>query len=183
MTPNPAGNFPIISVETGGKHIYTLRTDFPEGVELKKYQSKSEPRLKPTLKGEVVKGEQVGEISVRGKKHPVYDKVTAKTYIDPKSKPKTLKATFGVKSKKLGGIIKGVREGSKAKSGYFETNKIFHGSPNKDLQKINLSESKQSENFMPHISATDNPLLAKSFYKRRVRKFARGSNLSSRRKF
>lgn len=104
--PNPAGNFPIISVETGGKHIYTLRTDFPEGVDLKKYKSKSEPRLKPTLKGEVIKGEQVGEISVRGKKHPVYDKVTAKTYIDPKNKPKTIKATFGVPSKKLGGIIK-----------------------------------------------------------------------------
>ena len=104
--PNPAGSFPIISVETGGKHIYTLKTDFPEGVELKKYQSKSEPRLKPTLKGEVIKGEQVGEISVRGKKHPVYDKVTAKTYNDPKKRPKTLKATLGVKSKKLGGIIK-----------------------------------------------------------------------------
>ena len=104
--PNPAGNFPIISVETGGKHIYTLRTDFPEGVDLKKYKSKSEPRLKPTLKGEVIKGEQVGEISVRGKKHPVYDKVTAKTYNDPKKQPKFLKATFAVKGKKLGGIIK-----------------------------------------------------------------------------
>ena len=67
--------------------------------------------------------------------------------------------------KNLVELLKEEREGSKAKSGYFETNKIFHGSPNKDLQKINLSESKQSENFMPHISLTDNPLLAKSFTK------------------
>lgn len=93
--PEPQGNFPIISVETGGKHYYTLNTDFPEGVELKKYKSKSEPRLKPTMRGEVVTGNEVGEISVRGKLHPVYDTITAKTFISPKTRNKPLTATLG----------------------------------------------------------------------------------------
>ena len=93
--PEPQGNFPIISVETGGKHYYTLNTDFPEGVELKKYKSKSEPRLKPTMRGEVITGNEVGEISVRGKLHPVYDTITAKTFISPKTRSKPLTATLG----------------------------------------------------------------------------------------
>ena len=97
--PEPQGNFPIISVETGGKHYYTLNTDFPEGVELKKYKSKSEPRLKPTMRGEVITGNEVGEISVRGKLHPVYDTITAKTFISPKTRSKPIKATLGGRSK------------------------------------------------------------------------------------
>ena len=97
--PEPQGNFPIISVETGGKHYYTLNTDFPEGVELKKYKSKSEPRLKPTMRGEVITGNEVGEISVRGKLHPVYDTITAKTFISPKTRSKPLTATFGDKGR------------------------------------------------------------------------------------
>ena len=148
--PNPAGDFPIISVETGGKHIYTLRTDFPEGVDLKKYQSKSEPRLKPTLKGEVIKGEQVGEISVRGKKHPVYDKVTAKTYNDPKKRPKTLKASFvGVKGKKLGGIIKAadaVEDVIKKKKA--ETSQLYkEGLKNKKIWNMPLPTKESREFF------------------------------------
>ena len=144
--PNPAGDFPIISVETGGKHIYTLRTDFPEGVDLKKYQKKSEPRLRPTLKGEVIKGEQVGEISVRGKKHPVYDKVTAKTYNDPKKQSKSLKATLGVRGRKLGGIIKAadavedvIKKNSKLeraeKLGFRVDKPVYHGTY-EDLKKF-----------------------------------------------
>ena len=76
--PNPASDFPIVSVETGNKHYYTLATDFPDGVELSRYAKKtSEPRLRPTTKGEINLGQKVGEISVRGKKHPVYDQITA----------------------------------------------------------------------------------------------------------
>ncbi len=58
------------------QHYYSLRTEFPEGVELTRYEKKkSEPRLRPTKKGNVHLGEVVGKISVRGKKHPVYDQI------------------------------------------------------------------------------------------------------------
>ena len=71
---NPDGQFPLVSVETGGKHFYSLQADFPEGVLLQRYAEKtSEPRLRPTTTGVVRKGKKVGEISVRGKVHPVYD--------------------------------------------------------------------------------------------------------------
>ena len=66
----------LVSVEHKGKHFYTLETDFSKGVTLKKYpDSKSEPRLRPTVVGNIEMGEQVGSISVRGKQHPVYGKI------------------------------------------------------------------------------------------------------------
>ena len=74
--PNPGKDFPIVSVEDGKTHYYSLATEFPEGVELSRYEkSKSEPRLRPTKKGGVHLGNKVGEIEVRGKKHPVYDNI------------------------------------------------------------------------------------------------------------
>ena len=74
--PKPPSNFSLVSVEDGRQHYYSLRTEFPEGVSLARYEkSKSEPRLRPTKKGNVHLGEVVGEISVRGKKHPVYDQI------------------------------------------------------------------------------------------------------------
>ena len=75
--PDPDGGFPIVSVNDGKDHYYTLNTDFPEGVELARYPNEaSEPRLKPTRKGHVNLGQKVGEIEMRGKKHPVYDNIT-----------------------------------------------------------------------------------------------------------
>ena len=66
----------LISVENKGKHYYTVETDFSKGVNLKKYpDSKTEPRLRPTVIGELEIGDQIGTISVRGKEHPVYSKV------------------------------------------------------------------------------------------------------------
>ena len=66
----------LISVEHKGKHFYTLETDFSKGVALKKYpDSKSEPRLRPTVVGNIEIEDQVGSISVRGKQHPVYGKI------------------------------------------------------------------------------------------------------------
>ena len=68
----------LVSVEKGGKHFYTLETDFSKGVNLKKYEnSKTEPRLRPTVNGELEFGNQIGTISVRGKEHPVYEKIIA----------------------------------------------------------------------------------------------------------
>jgi hypothetical protein len=66
----------LVSVEHKGKHYYTVETDFTSGVNLKKYpDSKTEPRLRPTLVGSIELGEPVGTISVRGKQHPVYSQI------------------------------------------------------------------------------------------------------------
>jgi hypothetical protein len=66
-------------VEHRGHHHYALNAHFPKGVDLARYEnSTSEPRLRPTTKGNVTKGDQVGTISVRGKEHPVYNHVIVK---------------------------------------------------------------------------------------------------------
>ena len=67
----------IVSVEGQGKHLYALQADFQNGVMMARYPDKaSEPRLRPTGRGELAMGEQIGTIDIRGKQHPVYDKVT-----------------------------------------------------------------------------------------------------------
>jgi hypothetical protein len=64
----------IVSVEGGGRHVYALRADFEGGVDLARYSDKpSEPRLRPTAKGELLLGTEVGRINIRGKEHSVYD--------------------------------------------------------------------------------------------------------------
>jgi LysM repeat protein len=66
----------LISVNTKGKHYYTLETDFSKGVNLKNYpEQKTEPKLRPTVQGQIELGKPIGTISVRGVEHPVYDKV------------------------------------------------------------------------------------------------------------
>jgi hypothetical protein len=73
FNPNPDKNFPLVSVEDGKKHYYTVQAEFPEGVDLERYEkSTTEPRLRPTKKGELELGDKIGEIEVRGKTHPVY---------------------------------------------------------------------------------------------------------------
>ena len=69
----------IVSVEHRGDHHYALNAHFPKGVDLARYEKKSdEPRLRPTTRGNLTKGKQVGTISVRGREHPVYDHVIVK---------------------------------------------------------------------------------------------------------
>ena len=66
----------IVSTEVGGKHHYALSSDFQNPVTLQTYPNQpSEPRLRPTTQGEVELGNKIGNISVRGKVHPVYDEV------------------------------------------------------------------------------------------------------------
>tara|TARA_R110000822_G_scaffold106157_1_gene234160 strand:+ start:536 stop:1486 length:951 start_codon:yes stop_codon:yes gene_type:complete len=66
----------LVSIQNKGKHYYTLQADFPQGINLSRYaKSKTEPRLRPTIKGFVNLGKPIGTISVRGKEHPVYDKI------------------------------------------------------------------------------------------------------------
>jgi hypothetical protein len=69
----------IVSVAHRGQHHYTLNAHFPKGVDLARYEnSPTEPRLRPTTKGNVTLGPQVGSILVRGKEHPVYEHVIVK---------------------------------------------------------------------------------------------------------
>tara|TARA_Y100001970_G_scaffold256083_1_gene333421 strand:+ start:824 stop:2734 length:1911 start_codon:yes stop_codon:yes gene_type:complete len=75
----------IISVEQGNKHFYTLDSDIGN-VDLSKYPNqKSEPRLRPSSRGELEFGEEVGKINLRGKEHPVYAsiKIVPKTNSNP----------------------------------------------------------------------------------------------------
>jgi hypothetical protein len=75
----------LVSIERGEKspegksitkHYYTLNTDMTADTQLKYYPNqKSEPRLRPTAYDDLIFGNKVGEIDVRGKKHPVYDTI------------------------------------------------------------------------------------------------------------
>jgi len=72
----------VVSTTIRGKHVYSLDTDLQNPVSLETYPNQpSEPRLRPTTQGEVQTGNIIGNISVRGKPHPVYDKVTVSTPI------------------------------------------------------------------------------------------------------
>ena len=69
----------IVSVHHRQKHHFALNAHYPNGVDLARYPNEeNEPRLRPTTKGNLTKGNQVGTISVRGKEHPVYDHVIVK---------------------------------------------------------------------------------------------------------
>lgn len=48
-------------------------------------------------------------------------------------------------------------------AGVVKLKKIFHGSPEKNLKTLDIAKSKRSKGFMPHISGTDSPELAKAF--------------------
>ena len=64
----------IVSVEHRGKHHYVMKAHFPKGVDLTRYaDAPSEPRLRPTTRGNVELGPQAGSILVRGREHPVYE--------------------------------------------------------------------------------------------------------------
>lgn len=76
----PAKTSTLVSVEMGKDHLYTLNSQFDTPVEMARYEDKkSEPRLRPTTRGVLRVGEKVGEIEVRGRVHPVYDKITTAT--------------------------------------------------------------------------------------------------------
>lgn len=68
----------IVSNVYKGTHHYSLGTDFNLPVDMAYYPNeKSEPRLKPTSKAKhMILGDQVGEIKMGNKVHPVYDNIT-----------------------------------------------------------------------------------------------------------
>ena len=66
----------IISVETGGKHYYALSEVSMEWAKLASFPSKkSEPRLRLETRGILVKSAGKGRVSIRGKMHPLFDKI------------------------------------------------------------------------------------------------------------
>ena len=69
----------IVSTDHRNKHYYSLNAHYPKGVDLARYpKKKQEPKLRPTTRGNLTLGNQVGRISVRGAEHPVYDHVIMK---------------------------------------------------------------------------------------------------------
>jgi len=72
---NPGPKDKIISI-ADDKHYYALSAVYPKGVDLITYPTKkSEPRLRPTKKGQLVLGNVVGEVIVGTNKHPIYDTI------------------------------------------------------------------------------------------------------------
>ena len=72
---NPGPKDKIISIEDD-KHYFALSAVYPKGVDLTTYPTKkSEPRLRPTKKGQLVLGNVVGEVIINKKKHPIYDTI------------------------------------------------------------------------------------------------------------
>jgi len=84
----------LVAVVQDNKHYYTLETDFSKGANLKTYPNqKHEPRLRPSVKGNLKFGNIVAKINmgkypdkIKGKPHPMagkdrihnlYDKITA----------------------------------------------------------------------------------------------------------
>jgi len=75
------GTSTIVSVEHRGKHHYVMDAHFPKGVDLSRYpDAPSEPRLRPTTRGNVELGPQVGSILVRGREHPVHSHAIVREY-------------------------------------------------------------------------------------------------------
>ena len=67
----------LISVQPKtNKHVFALATDFEGPATMARYpRATNEPRLRPTTRGDVELGNEVGRIDVRGVEHPVYDRV------------------------------------------------------------------------------------------------------------
>lgn len=64
----------VVSVNGSGFHVYALRVEFKKPVTLARYaESRTEPRLRPTLHGHIKMGQTIGSIVARSRPHVVYD--------------------------------------------------------------------------------------------------------------
>ena len=105
---------PIVAVQPkSGKHYYTLDTQFVGPVNMKKMTTKvnrtlksgeikeevPQPNLRPATVGDIRLGNQVGEIKVGSKMHPLYD------YIEVDAIPSFSKGTGQIEKFKSGGRI------------------------------------------------------------------------------
>jgi hypothetical protein len=99
---------PIVAVqdmrskEKGGKHFYTLDTQFVGPVNMKKLEQEAQPNLRPSTVGDIRLGNQVGEIRIPTKggftTHPLYD------YIEVDSVPSFSKGVGQIEKFNMGGL-------------------------------------------------------------------------------
>jgi len=71
-----AGDDAVISVHRGDKHYFALSTELNSPTAMQTFPKGGNPTLKPSTKGVPQFGKVVGHIEVRGKKHPLYDRIT-----------------------------------------------------------------------------------------------------------
>ena len=115
----------LVSVEQGRNHYYTLDFQVNNPIKLANYKdAPSEPRGRPTTRGKPELGNKIGEISVRGKSHPVYDTITV-------GKPKTIEdleeISNALSSNTAGPVsIERVREQNKLKDSFFNDTAAFY---------------------------------------------------------
>ena len=79
---DPTADNSLVVVEGSKKHLYALKTEYPEGVNLTHYPDKTEnPRFRPTTYGNLKTGDIVGYMisTISGKTHPVYDNIIITT--------------------------------------------------------------------------------------------------------
>ena len=136
----------IVSTEQGGKHHYSLSSDFQTPVTLQTYPKQpSEPRLRPTSQGKVVLGNKIGSISVRGRLHPVYDQVTIedKRGVDPinESRGMPLIEQAATAERK-----------QRAEEQGFDTSKVYYHGTYASYVENTAYESFDNPNSMPGIN-------------------------------
>ncbi len=100
---------PIVAVqdmrskEKGGKHFYTLDTQFVGPVNMKRLEQEAQPNLRPSTVGDIKLGNQVGEIRIPTKggftTHPLYD------YIEVDATPSFSKGVEKIEKFKQGGLM------------------------------------------------------------------------------
>jgi len=100
---------PIVAVqdmrpkEKGGKHFYTLDTQFVGPVSMKRLEQEAQPNLRPSTVGDIKLGNQVGEIRIPTKggftTHPLYD------YIEVDAVPSFSEGKSSIEKFKQGGLM------------------------------------------------------------------------------
>jgi len=98
----------LISVDASGDHFYTLKAEFPNGVQLARYPDQgNEPRLRPTKKGQIQLGDEVGRIRTSsGKEHPVYDSITIGNQLMPSEQPQGMEGVEAPQAyRRISGMI------------------------------------------------------------------------------
>jgi len=81
----PATDLPFLTaVESGKQHHYAIGARYESPVLLRNTLTGPNPTLRPRSRGSVWGNEQVGEIDIRGKTHPVYSEIL----IAPRGQPR-----------------------------------------------------------------------------------------------
>lgn len=66
----------ILAVESSKTHFYTTEVVFNTLFKLSSYNTRSEPRNRPTARGKLQFGKVIGKITYGKNEHPLYDKIS-----------------------------------------------------------------------------------------------------------